>query len=156
MKSLSHISDKDCSHNSSIKRALFSFTKRQRESWQSLATASVDTLVVLCCILMPRVKIKQWNTLYLNYHALPAETMAEYVPVQLKRQKNQQRQVTNVNIGTPGWTFWNQPFPFLCHRRAAKKLKQTSYRTQWATTCKDGRFQIVYIWGIVHQPSNCY
>ncbi len=25
------------------------------------------------------------------------------------------RQITSVNIGTPGWTFWNQPFPFLCH-----------------------------------------
>lgn len=42
-----------------------------------------------------------------SYHDLPAETMAESVPVQLKKQKNRQRQITSVNIGTPGWTFWN-------------------------------------------------
>lgn len=111
-----YISDEDCSLNNSIKSALimyvvFCFTKHQRESWHSLVATFVDTLTLYCLPTAWR-KIKQWNTF----------TTAESVPAQLKkqkrsediRQKNWRRLITSVNTGTPGWTFWNNFFPFHC------------------------------------------
>lgn len=100
--------------NSSIKSvlilyAVFIFIKSQRESWQTLA---VDKLVALCCMLIPRVKIKQWNTLIIML-CQQRQWKKQYLYSWRSRKK-----WTKTNNKCKHWCTWMDflelTFPFLC------------------------------------------